>query len=274
MQVISVDCGRQGVKAVSGNRRLFIPSIVGEWRERKISEGGEYEVSINGQQYFIGELAERESRFRREMATRSKLHEETKALTLAAIAILAEHDNIKLVTGLPVEQYTKELKAEFTKLLTGYHVIEVNNTTKHFTLQPDDISISIEGGGAYWTAMPGTNKCRVIDLGSRTINALTIYSNRFADLDSTTLDYGCLEIQNAAGSEQAAEQLARRIYADLSRRWLDLKNELVLLAGGGSLLMERWLKEYFPGAKLVADPVYGNALGWYSMGVAKWQGKS
>lgn len=78
MQIVAVDCGRNSVKVFDGTCQLSIPSCVGEWRQRRISEGGDYEVEIDGQRYFVGELAEFESRFKREIVSRSKIHEETR----------------------------------------------------------------------------------------------------------------------------------------------------------------------------------------------------
>ena len=102
MQVISIDCGRDTLKSVTGNRKVSIKSTVGEPRELKIADYCDYDVVINGQRHFVGELAERESRFRREMVSRSKIHEDTAILSLTAIAMLANEPDIRVVTGLPV----------------------------------------------------------------------------------------------------------------------------------------------------------------------------
>lgn len=280
MQIIGIDCGRHGLKAFAGGKKIFIPSVVGEWRERRISEGGDYETEIDGRQYFVGELAETESRFRREMVCRQKTTEETFVLTMTALALMADRgEQLRVITGLPVEQHTPQIKQEYVRLLSGRHSVRVNSQKHEITLADDSLAVTIEGAGAYWSEVLSGNKksgrCRVIDLGSRTINALTINGNRFADLDSCTLNYGCLELQNA--SEQPddilAEQLARRIYADLSRRWMDLKDEPVLLAGGGALLLEQWMRRHFPRSRVLSDPVYANAIGYYKMGLERWKSK-
>lgn len=276
MQVISIDCGRSALKAVSVNKRLSIKSIVGEPRELKIGDYGDYDVIINGQRHFVGELAERESRFKREMVSQSKIHEDTAILSLTAIALLAEPgESIRVVTGLPVEQHDQQTKMAYAKLLSGNHIITVNGAKKNVRISEDSIAVSVEGGGAYWADSTRGN-CYVVDLGSRTVNAVRVQQNRFRDVDSLTLNYGCLELSNAsdAPTELIAEQLARRIYADLSRRWLDIKTDTVLLVGGGALLMEQWLKQYYPGARLASDPVWANAMGYHRLGLMKWQSKN
>lgn len=277
MQVISIDCGRSSLKAISGNKRLLIQSIVGEPRELKIGDYGDYDVVINGTRHFVGHLAERESRFKREMVSRSKIHEDTAILTLTALALLAEPgEDLRVVTGLPVEQHDAQTKRDYIKLLSGNHMITVNDTKYNVRLPDDSIAISIEGGGAYWAEQRLGSRCYVIDLGSRTVNAVCVQQNKFRDLDSLTLNYGCLELTNASEtpSDMVAEQLSRRIYADLSRRWLDIRNDPVLLVGGGALLMEQWLRKHYPGARMASDPVWANAIGYHRLGLMKWHTKS
>lgn len=82
MQIIGVDVGRNRVKAVSSTNRVDFPSVVGEWQERNLTSYGKYEVIIDGEKYFIGDLALRESYCPREMATESKVHLESKVLFL------------------------------------------------------------------------------------------------------------------------------------------------------------------------------------------------
>lgn len=278
MQTIAADNGRDTGKFITGNKRLVIPSIIGEYRERKISEGGEYEVEVDGQRCFIGELAHQESRFKRENVSRSKIHEETKTLTLSAIALLAQDDHINLITGLPVEQHKPAIKQSYIDLLSGRHRVKINGRVVDFVI--NDMAVSIEGAGAYWHAVLNLSRSelmrgnvRLIDIGSRTINALTISGKRFVDLDSFTLNYGCIEVKNAGGDDLVCEQFVRRIVADISGHWLDFENDLILLTGGGALLLENDLKKIFKKAQIINEPVYANALGFYSMGCQKWQGK-
>jgi plasmid segregation protein ParM len=262
---ISVDCGRYAVKSV-GSRKLTFPSVVGEWRQRKISEGGNYDVAINGNRYFIGELAQQESRFARDMTTRSKIHEETKILTLTAIALQAETERVKLVTGLPVDQHTDGIKAELRRLLSGIYDLEVNGIKKHIRLAESDIIVSIEGAGAYMAESP-PGKCRVIDAGSRTINTLTIDENKkYRDLQSGTLDYGCMDL----AADDKTEQFSRRIITDLSKLWVKYSGELVLLTGGGAGILEPYLCKHF-NVRQVSNPVYANAIGYHALGVRMWQ---
>jgi plasmid segregation protein ParM len=264
--LLAVDCGRYGVKAVSGSKKITFPSIVGEWRERKISSGGNYELTINGEKFFVGELAQQESRYARDMTIKSKIHEETKILTLAAIGLLTDCERIQLVTGLPVDQHTEAIKRQLKQLLSGVYDIEINGRKRHITLAESNIIVSIEGAGAY-VAENLPSKCRIIDAGSRTINTLTIDENKkYRDLQSGTLDYGCMDLQ----ADDKTEAFSRRIIADLSKLWVSYNGEPVLLSGGGAEALQPYLSKQF-NTKVANNAVYAYALGYQAMGAKIWQ---
>jgi len=291
MRVIGIDVGRNRVKAVSAIGRLDFPSVVGEWQERNLTSGGNYEVTVDGDRSFIGDLAVRESYCQREMATESKVHQESKILFLSALAVLAKDgESVNVVTGLPVAQHTPIGKTEFKKLIEGTHRVEVNGQRKNIII--NEIGIVPEAGGAYWHTVLDTHgqvsnafiagqKVRIVDVGSRTVNFCTIDKREYIDRDSGTLPYGVIELMNADKAskddiknigEEAKEHFARRIAADLSKKWLKYvpDNDLVLLTGGGSILLEKYLQRHFMVNQLV-DTVFANAEGFYKMGVAKWQ---
>ncbi len=121
-------------------------------------------------------------------------------------------------------------------------------------------------------------RVRVVDIGSRTVNYCTINQRQYVDRDSGTLGYGIMELHNAeaAPGDASKEQFARRVAADLSKRWLryDPGTDLVLLTGGGALLLERWLRQHFPVYQLADDALFANAAGYYKMGVARCQRQS
>jgi len=56
-QIIGADIGRCEVKLCSNGDIVRFPARVGEWQQREISSGGNYEVEIDGEKWFVGELA-------------------------------------------------------------------------------------------------------------------------------------------------------------------------------------------------------------------------
>lgn len=281
--VVGIDVGRHRVKAVSGTKQVDFRSKVGEWRQMRLVEGGDYEVEINGKKWFVADLAD-ESYFPREMSTESKVHEETQILFLTALALIIEPDNhVAITTGVPVIQHTLDSKAALSGLLRGQYEVKINGTSGKYNV--DTLGIVPESGGAYWDLLLDSlgrprngwlaeQTVRVIDIGSRTINYCTIDAGRkYRDRDSGTLNYGGFELDNAGSRhEQAHEAFARRIVADLSRRWLNYNpsQEAVILVGGGALLLGPWLRRHFPIVHIPEDPVFANARGYYKMGVARW----
>jgi len=273
MQIIAVDTGRDKTKIATYNKKISIKSIVGDWHIRNLSNGGDYEVIINGENYFVSDLAERESYAPRKMTTKSKIHEETKILFLTAIGLISEEVRPYIITGVPVDQFNPDVKQEMLTLLKGEYYIKINGQSKHIII--DDFTIAPEGGGAFYYALSQfpfleKNKVRIIDIGSRTINHICVNDKIFINKDSGTLNYGSLILEE---STLTHEQFASKIIADLSKRWLEFnqKNDIVLLTGGGSIQLERWLKPQFPNCRIVDEPIFANVLGYLKMGEMKWQ---
>jgi len=290
VQLIVVDEGRWSVKAVSKDDRKGFLSLVGEVQDQYLSAGGDYEVTIDGKKHYVGQKAKDESFCVTGMATESKLHPESKILILTAVGLLAKPDEpVNLVTGLPVSQHTPIIKQKFAELLEGWHQIEINGEKKSILI--NEVGIVPEAGGAYWhtvlddegeigNSFISNQNVRVIDIGSRTINYCTLKMTEYINRDSGTLPYGTMELVNADKcckddaknvAEEIKESFARRIFGDLSRKWLKYEpnNDLVLLTGGGSILLQQYLEQHFMVSQLV-NTVYANAEGFYKMGVRKW----
>ena len=104
---------------------------------------------IDGEHWFVGYLAE-ESLDRRGMASESKLHPETRALFLTALALVASGGPASITTGIPVSQHTPENKLLFGAMVRGRHSVKVNGQEKIFTI--DTVHVVPEGAGAWWDA--------------------------------------------------------------------------------------------------------------------------
>ncbi len=264
--MIGIDIGRKGVKLYTIDKRITFPSAVGEWRERKLGTGGNYELEYQDKKYFVGDLAE-ESYCQREMTTESKIHEETLLLFLTAIAISGESN---VTIGLPVSQHDENTKLRYKSLLEGQHFVGLNNAPKKEYIVK--VGVVAESTGVYWNEILNNkgelikdsfNTERIIDVGSRTINYCTIKNRKYIDRESGTLQYGTIDLGNAG--DMYFEQFARKIVADLSKVWS--KPYLTLISGGGGMILFDYLKPHFD-CRLVEDPIFANAKGFYKMGVA------
>lgn len=274
MQIIAADMGRNESKfCTTNNQKAKFRSAVGEWHQRNLSSGGEWDVMIDGENYFIGDLAFKEAYLPREMATESKIHEETKLLFLTGVALLARDTDIVISTGLPINQFNPKGRDDIVNLLQGRHSVTFRDSkTKTFFI--NQITVCPESGGVYWDEVNRKpqlkqGKIRVADIGSRTINYCTIDDNNYINKDSDTLNYGAIKLKNSKTNPQ---EFARKIVADLSSRWMeyDENNDTILLSGGGAILLENLLRPHFKNMMISEDPVYANVIGFYNLGVMKY----
>ena len=254
---IGLDIGRNGVKAYTGGQTLYIPSIVGEWRERRLlsRRDDDIETVFQGERYFIGNLAANESEFGRYMMTDDKAHFDTLLLALVSIH-LAGRSNVSIITGLPVEHHRPDTKEAMRNLLKGQWDIEVNGN--HRKIHIHDVKVAVEGGGAFWSA-PQEGLVRVIDAGSKTVNYVTMRDKRYVDRDSGTLPFGF-----NTNKTDNPRQMVARIAGELGKKWSS--TDLVLISGGRAEELTELLRPYFSKVQPLPNPLFANAIGFYRAG--------
>lgn len=254
---IGLDIGRNGVKAYTGGRSMYIPSVVGEWRERRIRSrrDDDIEAVFQGERYFIGHLAANESEFGRYMMTDDKTHSDTLLLALVSIH-LAGFSNVSVITGLPVEQHLPDTKEAMRNLLRGQWDIEVNGVRR--MIRVTDVKVAVEGGGAFWSA-PQDGLVRIIDAGSKTVNYVTMRDKRYVDRDSGTLPFGF-----NTNKTDNPKQMAARIAGELGKKWASTDH--VVVSGGRAKELAELLRPYFSNAHPLPNPLFANAIGFYRAG--------
>jgi plasmid segregation protein ParM len=259
MNVIGLDVGRNGVKVYANGSMFTFASVVGEGRERKLrtdyADRG-FEVRFNGEYYFVGELAQNESDYKRSMMTDSKAHTDTLILALTAIHRVGLSE-VTVVTGLPVNQHDDTHKAEIRRLLIGSWDVTVDGQRRNIRIV--DVKVAVEGGAAFWSS-PQDGVVRVIDAGSKTVNYVTMKNRRYIDLESGTLPFGF-----GTGKTENVAQMAKRIAGELGRKWEAGDN--VLVCGGRAKELAELITPYFPMAAAMPNALYANAIGFYRAGV-------
>lgn len=294
VQFIGLDVGRRNVKPITfpfpdPEDRIIFRSSVGEWRKRNLEDDRDYEVEIDGQKYFVADLAQ-ESLYEREMTTPTKVHMETKVLFLTALALVAKEEHLVVTTGLPINQHTESMKKALTTLLCGHHEVRINSAPM-LELNVDDLGIVGEGLGMYWHELLDGNGniqnewlatqriVRGIELGSRTTNVFTVVydpvtnKRHYLDKESDTLDYGYIALQTEEPDDEALEAFSRKVTAGVSKIWLTYKpiKDVVIIGGGGALTLGQWLKRQYPISLISKEPLFGNALGFCEMGMIRCQ---
>ncbi|TVY07195.1 ParM/StbA family protein [Paenibacillus cremeus] len=267
VSIVGLDVGRNGVKVCAEGRLFTFPSIVGDWNERKLvtdySDRGGYEIDVQSARKFIGTLAENESINPRHMLIDNKATDEAKFLALTALHLTGFTDVI-VVTGLPVEQHVTEQKKAFRDLLFGQRggMWDFNVNGERRLLRILDVKIAVEGGAAFWSA-PQDGLVRLIDAGSKTVNYVTMKDRRYIYRDSGTLSFGLNTKRK--WQELPIEDFAAQIAGELGAiKWS--AKDAVLVSGGRANELAGLLRQYFPLAAALPEPLYANAIGYYRAG--------
>lgn len=163
MFVISIDLGYGWVKGVNSDGKVIcIPSFVGSGHERKVAdefnqgvdEMDNIHVMIDGKDYFVGDLAKRESMDKTYTLDTYKIsHPMTKVLLATVAAILApkEPQDTHIVTGLPYGDfdYQKEEMDDFLTHFSIYvHFVSGPYTNKIKKIQFKKHSVLPQAAGA------------------------------------------------------------------------------------------------------------------------------
>ena len=131
----------------------------------------EYVIEYEGQEYYIGELAEKEGKNATTALGVSERywspHSLLLLLTLAAALIAERQFELRVVTALPVTLYrTKENRSLVKKALEGWYPFRFNGRDREVVIKVG--AVVMEGMGAFICYGEETGKQAVIDIGERT----------------------------------------------------------------------------------------------------------
>lgn len=259
IMLIAVDAGRSYVKTIVGNQRFVFPSKVSKARKRAFVQTlpEDMELRYLGKEYFIGQLAEREGSFTRQMMTESKVNTETLLLILTALFKAGAVGDVNIVTGVPINMYKEDERTRLRAKLEGEHEVILNGTYRKIHIRK--AAITIEGGAAYWIhKRMGT--VRIVDPGARTTNYATFKDGVFIDRESGTISKGWENVREADPEEMAA-----MIVGHLGGMW-EPTDIVELIGGKATDLLEPFKQEGFSFAIASHDPQFANALGYYALG--------
>lgn len=268
--VISIDDGGSTTGVVTKNHKEMFSSVKGVFGERNLTEATgkhDYIVEYKDEKYVMGTLAKYDCSLPLEMHTKSKLNLFFDLSILVAIHQFGYLSNY-LVTSVPIRMHNEVEKIGRINRLKRSHTLKVNGITKTFAIT--EVSVAPETAVAFWIYQP-KGKTRYIDLGSRTIGYATTINedgeNRFIDTESGTYFGKGLEALNESYDPKG---LADYICGRLISIWN--RNDIVYLLGGGALDAElvKYIREYFPKAKVMDNPQMTNADAMYQLGCYKY----
>ncbi len=133
----------------------------------------EYVIEYEGQEYYVGELAEQEGKNATTAHGASdrywSRHSLLLLLTLAAALIPERKSELRVVTALPVTLYrTKENRSLVKNALEGWYPFRFNGRDREIVVKVG--AVVMEGMGALIQYGEETGKQAAIDIGERTID--------------------------------------------------------------------------------------------------------
>lgn len=297
------DIGRGAVKVAHSRGSIVFPSYLVPSRERDlVSAAADYMeqlvVSINGKEYFAGELARREGGTR-EFAKDKAGHENTLPLLVTGLALATSDDYAapKVVIGLPIADYRTQARA-FEQSVLGYYDVQLPHKRVRLELARGQVVAFPEGAGALWSLLLGPTgqpldtplagqTLAVVDVGWKTCNVVVLRRLLYEDALSTTFPLGlsrafswyykrisrCLDILPAQAEQrmrhdggQELQRLARELSDQLAAWWPHRGDiDAIYLAGGGGLA----LAPYMPDMRALPDAQTANATGFYRVARAR-----
>ncbi|MDX8383961.1 MAG: ParM/StbA family protein [Ghiorsea sp.] len=212
--IIGIDIGFGFTKTTDGNDFLVFKSIYGEavdfqFRENLLSASSEEEhlhIDIDGESYFVGELAERQSSNRAFTLDQTQfVATSSKVLALAALSkILPQpQQSVRLVVGLPIGHY-RQYKSELATMLRATH--QITTTDAQGNRQEKNLNISevrvlpqpigtvmdrlLSHQGLPEHKRFASDKIGIIDVGFRTTDYTISDKGRYSERGSLTTQNG------------------------------------------------------------------------------------
>lgn len=277
-KLAAVDAGRRFIKVgVPGFTHVF-DSCIGEARELRLDRPNhDYTVEIDGQRFFVGDLAQ-ESRSRR--YPHAKVSPDTRIRMLAALALVRPIRPLRVITCVPVAEHSPTIKAEYESLLVrpGPTMVTLNGDSR--VIEIEAVDVLPEGAAGLWSLalneqgqqvwnLEEEPLVRYFDLGSMTCNGTTMINGVWRDVESFTLPYGGFELEHNGVTPM---EFAARFMADLKIQipHLNFQRDKIVIGGGVAARLGKYLTPYFGNATVHPDPMLANVLGCLRLGVAEY----
>ncbi len=212
MEYLGIDVGFGYTKAFDGERSVVFKSITGDATDIQFqsgfSEGGILEnlhLEVDGKQYYIGDMAEKQSSVREFTLDQNTLLENSaKILTLTALSLFSNqsHREFSLVTGLPI-RYFKQFRSRYQEMIEGRHTIRIfeHGEADEREIEIHKVRVLPQPFGSVFNLMMNNHgrivdkevarqKFGVIDIGFRTTDYTITDRLRYIERGSRTTDTG------------------------------------------------------------------------------------
>ncbi len=274
MEVLGLDIGFGFTKAANGREHLMFKSLLGDAEEIQFmsdfaltSPTDSLHVAVDGNEYFVGDYAEKQSTVRHYTLEQEKLVTDfLKVLSLTAIGLLTEkYVPLQVVSGLPV-MYFREYKDKFSKTLLGHHEIpylrpdgqqvlrRLNIGKIRMIPQPFGslLNILLDDRGRMINRDLSRQKVGVVDIGFNTTDYLLFDKLHYINRGSKTLNLGISDC-----FRQIAEKIRQKsgLGIELYRLYDPVEKGAIKLKGQEYNLEKTREQVYKQTAEIIANEV-------------------
>jgi plasmid segregation protein ParM len=274
MQVLGLDIGFGFTKVANRSENLMFKSLIGNTEEiqfkSKFSLTPQTEslhVTVDGEEYFIGDYAEKQSTVRHYTLEQDKLTDNfLKVLSLTAVGLLTDkYVPLKIVSGLPV-LYFGDYNERYRKILGGHHEItyhrpdgqeiqrRLNISKIRMIPQPygSMMNILLDDRGKVVNRELAGQKVGVVDIGFNTTDYILIDKLEYINRGSKTINLGISDC-----FRQIADKIRQKsgLTIDLYRLYHPLENGTIKLKGQNYNLSKIKEQVFMETAKVIANEV-------------------
>jgi len=310
---LGLDVGYSATKAVSGDRRVSFPSVVGTPDRARFSLDTDQAIVLAIPDCVqVGEKAVAQSRFVNRREDRRWIEsDEWYTLALAAFTELTTASvELNIVTGLPIAFYTDKavvrdrLLGEHKAQREGRHAQTFRVTDVRVIPQPFGalLAETLDNQGRIADRDLATSNVGVVDVGGKTTNLLSVRHLAEIGRETASVNVGAWDVVRAVRSWLAEhcpdldlrdhqvvdaiiarqvryygeavnlsgivnatlEPLAEQVLAEATQLWNGGASlDAILVSGGGALLLGDAIERPFRHGRIVQDPVFANALGFW-----------
>lgn len=296
-QIISLDIGRshfKGYTEFNGEKHEFIcPSVIGDARELDWDKyDNPISIEVEGKNFFVGELAERESYTSIKNSSDSKTSLSALVLLSAGLNALAKEDRVKLMIGVPYDSFNRDTQNELIAKYKGKTLRIKNNITNMVkNIVIEDVNFYREADANLFAIQENIKEDKaigIINCGFKTSEICFFDKGlKLNDSKSRTIHYGTQDalkiVQNVLSKrgvykdlneidaekveynddkDMAYELMSEKIYQAIRETWLNFKDVQVYVTGGNALNLK--LQDKF---KMIDNPQMSTAKGLYQVGV-------
>jgi plasmid segregation protein ParM len=248
---LGADIGFGYTKATDGRQTQVFKSVVGEATAVQFADtlipsaaANPRHIEYGGEAYFVGELAETQSRGRGFTLDQGQfLGQYAKTLALASIAPLVDSgDPIRLVTGLPISFFRKH-KDALTTLLQNRHavtIVQANGERVEKNLNIERVRVIPQPFGSMFNLMLNdmgkpssqrflSEKIGIIDIGFRTSDYTISEKTKFSERGSMSTDSGISAAYTAIAAllqeKSGVNVELYRLYESITRGNIKIKGQ-------------------------------------------------